>query len=158
MNVNPSHFKTQGDEGEDLPVESVTWDEADAFCTQLSANPAEKQRGRFYRLPTEAEWTSAYRAGSATPHYFALQQVNEYAWTRANAERKTHPVGKLKPNAWGFYDMNGNCWEWCADAEGETDRVVCGGSIFQDGGMIRTVAPRTRRTFDFGFRVACTFR
>ena len=120
MGKNPSHFK-----GATLPVETVSYDDALAFCQKLSDLPAEKAAGRKYRLPTEAEWEYCCRAGTSTPYHFG-QELNG---TQANCNgnfpygttekgpnlRKTSPVGSYPPNAWGLYDMHGNVWEWCQD-------------------------------------------
>ena len=94
------------------PVVNVSWNDALAFCRWLS-----KKEGKICRLPTEAEWEYACRAGSTTRYCFGddASDLGEYAWYGANSDRKTHPVGTKKPNAWGLYDMHGNAWEWCAD-------------------------------------------
>jgi len=111
----------------DRPVERVTWEEATEFCRKLSALPEEKQAGRVYRLPTEAEWEYACRAhllfmgGWPTRWSFgdAEQRLGHYAWFNENSGGQTHPVGKKIPNAWGLYDMHGNVWEWCSDWYGD---------------------------------------
>src|SRR5262249_88742 len=93
-----------------FPANSVTWDEAVAFCEKLAALPAEKKAGRRYRLPTEAEWEYACRAGTTTPYSFGAAATHrECALSRQRA------VGSYPSNAWGLYDMHGNVWEWCSD-------------------------------------------
>jgi formylglycine-generating enzyme required for sulfatase activity len=102
MGTNPSYFK-----GANLPVEQVSWDDAVEFCKKLS-----QKEGKTYRLPTEAEWEYACRAGTTTKFSFGddESQLGEYAWYGKNSGMKTHPVGKKKPNAWGLFDMHGNVW------------------------------------------------
>jgi formylglycine-generating enzyme required for sulfatase activity len=97
---------------DDFPVVNVTWADAAAFCAWLS-----RKEGRAYRLPTEAEWEYACRAGASTRFHWGDDESvrNEYAWTGANSGGGPHPVGKLKPNAWGFHDMLGNVYEYCSD-------------------------------------------
>jgi formylglycine-generating enzyme required for sulfatase activity len=94
------------------PVENVSWTDAELFCKRLS----EKEK-RTYRLPTEAEWEYACRAGSTTEFHFGDDPATlpEHAWFAGNSGKKSHPVGEKKPNAWGFLDMNGNVSEWCQD-------------------------------------------
>jgi formylglycine-generating enzyme required for sulfatase activity len=108
--VNPSKFK-----GPQNPVEMVSWDEAVEFCRKLSALPAEKAAGYVYRLPTEAEWEYACRAGTTTAYSFgdSESELGDYAWYKENSYGTTHPVGGKKPNAWGLYDMHGNVFELC---------------------------------------------
>lgn len=105
-----------------FPVDSVTWDDAVYFCKRLSSLPEERKAGRVYRLPTEAEWEYACRAGSKTLFSFegSKTTLDEYAWYRQNSSEnarshRPHPVGKKKPNSWGLYDMHGNLLEWCQD-------------------------------------------
>ena len=96
MKTNPSNFK-----GDDRPVEQVSWDEANAYCKAVDM-----------RLPTEAEWEYAARAGSKGPRY---GQIDLVAWYDGNSKNQTQPVAAKTPNEWGLYDMLGNVWEWVAD-------------------------------------------
>jgi formylglycine-generating enzyme required for sulfatase activity len=99
-----------------LPVANVTRSEAVDFCQSLSLLPAEATHGRVYRLPTEAEWEYACRAGTTTAYPFvAGASLNEFAWYGKNSDGKAHPVGEKKANPWGLHDMLGNVAEWCAD-------------------------------------------
>jgi formylglycine-generating enzyme required for sulfatase activity len=104
---NPSKFK-----GPTNPVEMVSWDDAADFCKKLSEKTARK-----VRLPTEAEWEFACRAGSKTCYFFGddAKQLGDYAWFAGNSNSRTHPVGLKKPNAFGLYDMLGNVFQWCGD-------------------------------------------
>jgi formylglycine-generating enzyme required for sulfatase activity len=101
--ANASYFQ-----GPRLPVEGVSWEDARKFCEALTA----KHDGYLYRLPTEAEWEFAARAGSASPRYGALDQI---AWHRDNSGGSTHPIGEKMPNGYGLYDTLGNVWEWVQD-------------------------------------------
>ena len=110
---NPSYFK-----GDDLPVEHLTWKEAQRFCEMLSSLPAERQAGRRYRLPTEAEWEYACRAGTTTPFNTGetlKPDQARFSFTNRSSPKQTAPVGTYPPNAWGLFDMHGNVWEWTAD-------------------------------------------
>ena len=113
MGNNPSLFPSDPKR----PVDQVTWDDAQAFIRKLNA----MEGAQLYRLPTEAEWEHAARAGSPSIYSFGNdpKQLGEYAWYRANSERRTHPVGQKQPNAWGLHDMLGNVWEWVQDWEGK---------------------------------------
>lgn len=103
MGGNPSYFKRA-----DLPVERVSWVDVQTFLQRVNA----RSDGYRYRLPTEAEWEYAARAGSAGPYY---GKPDEIAWHSGKWGVKTHPVGRKQPNAWGLYDMLGNVWEWVQD-------------------------------------------
>ena len=148
MGINPSYF--QGNPQN--PVESVYWEDAQAFCQKLS-----QIAGKTYRLPAEAEWEYACRAGTTTGYCFGDDycQLGEYAWYIDNSQGTTHPVGQKKPNTWGLYDMHGNVWEWCQKA------VMRGGSWGSDPDICRSAfryydIRRIYRSSNDGFRVACS--
>jgi formylglycine-generating enzyme required for sulfatase activity len=121
LETNPSNFK-----GNELPVESVNWYQATEFCKRLS-----RETKQEYRLPSEAEWEYACRAGTTTPFYFGETIAGELANYNASYtysgepkgeyRQQTTPVGQFPPNAFGLYDMHGNVWEWCADSWHDTD-------------------------------------
>jgi len=108
MGNNPSHFSSCGD---DCPVEKVSWNDAQDFISKLNQQEGTDR----YRLPTEAEWEYAARAGTHRARY---GDINKIAWYRDNAGMRTHAVGTKLPNAWGLYDMLGNVWEWVQDWKG----------------------------------------
>jgi formylglycine-generating enzyme required for sulfatase activity len=169
----PSHFKGS----DDLPVEQVSWEDAQAFCAKLNELEKEQLGGARYRLPTEAEWEYACRAGSTTRFCFGddLARLEEYAWFNGNSDGKTHPAGQKRPNGWGLYDMHGNVWEWCGDGyertyyanspgadplgpSGASARVIRGGSWLYDPRNARSanrsrLAPEDRNNY-LGFRLA----
>jgi formylglycine-generating enzyme required for sulfatase activity len=177
MGKNPSYFQGAkvGNENADLPVENVSWDDTVEFCKKLSDLPEEKKAGRVYRLPTEAQWEYACRAGSKTAYSFDDEEglLPEYGWFSSNSSDRTHTVGLLEPNAWGLYDMHGNVWEWCSDWYGEypkgavsdptgpcegSNRVNRGGSWNHGAAYCRSadrygIDPSYRR-HNYGFRVA----
>jgi formylglycine-generating enzyme required for sulfatase activity len=113
---NPSHFK--GDP--QRPVEKVRFTEAQEYCAAVTRREAQAGRlpsGYAYRLPSEAEWEYACRAGTTNLFSFgnAETDADAYAWTLENSDSTSHPVGLKRPNPWGLYDMHGNVWEWCSD-------------------------------------------
>jgi formylglycine-generating enzyme required for sulfatase activity/tRNA A-37 threonylcarbamoyl transferase component Bud32 len=192
MGSNPSQFcpagrgkdRVAGQDTDRLPVDSVTWDEAEDFCRRLTVRPTEQAAGRRYRLPTEVEWEYACRAGTTTP--FGLGAALSATQANFNGKRPyggapegvmrdyTVAVGSFPANPWGLYDMHGNVWEWCADhylpyadrnlpgpppPAANASRVLRGGSWFFGGADCRS-AKRTFRDPDNrspynGFRVAC---
>ncbi|MEE3371779.1 MAG: SUMF1/EgtB/PvdO family nonheme iron enzyme [Planctomycetota bacterium] len=170
MGKNDSKFR-----GPDRPVEQVSWNDAVSFCERLSALPAEKAAGHVYRLPTEAEWEYACRAGTVTPYNAgeSIGDLSDAAWFNGNAEA-TQPVGQKNPNAFGLFDMAGNVWEWCQDRYGPyaneqardpqgplsgSERVNRGGSWINLPQVCRS-ARRSRFSAErsytvLGFRVLC---
>ena len=169
MGSNPSSFK-----GGNLPVESVSWNDCQEFIKKLNT----LGQGIF-RLPTEAEWEYACRAGTVTRFYWGddndYSQIGQYAWYSSNSGSQTHEVGKKLPNAWGLFDMSGNVWEWCQDwysdytSDRQTDpqgpstgsyKVFRGGSWGNDPGYCSS-AHRNSNNPDYrgnsvGFRVVRT--
>ena len=119
MGTNPSNFKAPSYPGsENNPVEEVSWYDARAFCTALSA-----LTGRTFTLPSEAQWEYACRAGTTTLYSYGDSDalLGNYAWWWPNSDGTggpygTHPVGTKLPNNWNLYDMHGNVWEWCLDS------------------------------------------
>ncbi|MFE9858624.1 formylglycine-generating enzyme family protein [Streptomyces sp. NPDC005780] len=161
-------------QGELLPVEGVSWLDAVRFCNALSLREGLAPAYRLhddaagvewdpatdgYRLPAEAEWEHACRAGTTEARYGPLDDI---AWHRGNAQDRPHEVGSRQPNAWGLYDTLGNVWEWCWDVyDAEvygTYRVLRGGGWFDEHWSCRaSVRRRSHPTFridDTGFRVA----
>ena len=132
MESNPSNFK-----GADRPVETVSWNDAQEFLKKLNAAWANSRSPAQFRLPSEAEWEYAARAGTQTAYSFGddPNQLGEYAWFVDNSGNNTHPVGQLKPNAFGLYDMHGNVWEWVADTYHENyNDAPTDGSVWEDLG------------------------
>ena len=180
LTASPSSF-----EGEDCPVESVSWEDAVEFCVRLS-----RVTGRGYRLPTEAEWEYACRAGTETPFYFGEtisgtvanydSSVVYQGESAMKSQGRTNPVGEFPPNARGLYDMHGNVWEWCADdwhdnydgapndgsarkdaSNDSGSRLLRGGSWFFDPRYCRSAyrpsySPGLAND-SIGFRLVCDF-
>ena len=160
MSNNPSYFK-----GDNLPVEQVSWDDAQKFISKLNA----QNDGYKYRLPTEAEWEYAARSGTTGDYAGSLDSM---AWYGANSGSKTHEVGTKQANAWGLFDMHGNVWEWCQDwygnyqsgsvtdptgASSGSDRVGRGGGWYNGAVNLRSAlrgsySPLGRGS-NLGFRV-----
>ena len=157
------------------PVTQVSWDDAVSFCEQLSGTPDELRAGCLYRLPTEAVWEYACRAGSNTQYSFGdnESQLANYAWYDSNSGGREHPVGQKNANAWGLFDMHGNVWEWCRDGYGlydsdaatdpvgspdSPDRVFRGGSWGNSAQHCRSAfrngSPAWMGGFNLGFRIA----
>jgi formylglycine-generating enzyme required for sulfatase activity len=169
MGSNPSKFSSCG---ENCPVEQVSWDDAQEFIKKLNA----QNDGYQYRLPSEAEWEYACRAGTTGDY---AGDLNSMAWYTVNADYKTHPVGQKQANAWGLYDMHGNVSEWVMDyqhnnydgapADGSAwskaisdDRMERGGSWTFDAKRVRS-AQRGEATHDYrwkdvGFRLVAVSR
>jgi formylglycine-generating enzyme required for sulfatase activity len=166
---SPSTF-----EGDRHPVEGVSWYDAIYFCNLLSKKSGFKQcylidnegqevslnsQADGYRLPTDAEWEYACRAGTRAVRHGELDDI---AWYKENSEHKTHEVGLKDPNSWGLYDMLGNVWEWCWDIYDKEVygpyRVFRGGGWYDAArGCLASNRRRSHPTFaidDLGFRVA----
>jgi formylglycine-generating enzyme required for sulfatase activity len=169
MGNNPSWFK-----GPKNPVELVSWDDAQEFCKKVS-----QLTGKTVRLPTEAQWEYACRAGTKTRFWTrfysgdAAGDLDGVAWYEENSRGTTHPVGQKKPNAWDLYDLHGNVWEWCQDvygpykagavmdpegpANGTRSRVLRGGAwSYYPGGCLpayRVYDTPNHGSYYFGFRI-----
>lgn len=112
MGSNPSCFRD-----EKHPVETVSWEEVQVFIRKLNALENSGEKSSIYRLPTEAEWEYAARAGTITSFFFGDDEskLTEYAWYLKNSGLQTHPAGLKKSNTWGLYDIYGNVGEWVQD-------------------------------------------
>jgi formylglycine-generating enzyme required for sulfatase activity len=115
---NPAKFTAGNGGGPDHPVENVSWDDAAAFCRLLTDRATEREAGRVYRLPTEAEWEYACRAGTGTAFGHGDGLTPDLG-NFAEAVGRTTPAGRYPPNSWGLQDTHGTVWEWCADWYGE---------------------------------------
>jgi len=169
---NPSHFK-----GADLPVEEVSWQDAKNFCQYLNI-----YTGKNYRLPSEAEWEYACRAGSRGLYCFGDEEnlLEQYAWYSKNSGATTHAVGQKKPNGYGLYDMHGNVWEWGEDVWHENYngapsdgsawvsggdnryRLLRGGGWYDDANVCRAASrdwyDPDDGDYNVGFRLVCVLR
>lgn len=171
MGGNPSLFKDCGD---DCPVENVSWIDAQEFIRRLNRIEGTNK----YRLPTEAEWEYACRAGATGKFSFGENEneLGNHAWYNKNSDSRTHPVAKKMPNSWGLYDMYGNVWEWCQDGYDDypsgkvTDpkglpagqhRVLRGGSWLDNAAIARSAFRGQEypvvRSHDIGFRLVRAF-
>ena len=154
MGNNPAHFK----EGADRPVENVSWYDAMEFCKKLNDMGLAPAGYKFF-LPTEAQWEYAARGGNKSKgyEYSGSNDINEVAWYDDNSGGQTHPVGEKKPNELGLYDMSGNVWEWCLDADGPY-RVLRGGGWYYNARYCRSAYRDGRgpvlRYDRVGFRLA----
>jgi formylglycine-generating enzyme required for sulfatase activity len=144
MGTDPSYFK-----GDGHPVEQISWNDCQEFLKGLS----EKAPGGW-RLPTEAEWEYAFKAGGDG----SVTVLDDYAWYWKNSQNMTHPVGEKRANAWGLHDMLGNVWEWCEDRyKDSSKRIIRGGSWRSHARYVRAasrrwIVPDDRLDF-LGFRL-----
>ncbi len=181
MGSNPSYFKEQKyctgsyvatpvAMCPNHPVEQVSFEDVQGFIEKMNSTVRD---GYKYRLPTEAEWEYAARAGTQTAYYFGDAPIDQYAWYDGSSGSQTHEVAKLKPNAYGLYDMSGNVWQWVQDwygdysrqdqtnplgAQSGSNRVLRGGSWYSYARYVRSAyrsydAPG-RRADSVGFRLA----
>jgi formylglycine-generating enzyme required for sulfatase activity len=186
MGTNPSHYSAtgagqnlvKGMNTDDFPVENVSWDDTQEYLKKLNARAAEGARRGGYRLPTEAEWEYACKAGTKTRYHFGDAIDDKKANFSGSHLRRTVKVGSYPPNAWGLYDMHGNVWEWCQDwfapynPNARKDpkgpdlragmRAIRGGGWESDATTCRS-AQRGTNTLNFrgnfnGFRVAWSAR
>jgi formylglycine-generating enzyme required for sulfatase activity len=171
MGKNPSKWQ-----GPRNSVEMVSWEEAVEFCRKATAELRQRKligTDEVIRLPSEAEWEYACRAGTTTPYSFGTADIKEYCWFKGNSKGYDPPVGAKKPNPWGLYDMHGYIWEWCADGwhadyagvpadgsawdvKGAREHVIRGGSWNDPADSCHSAARATRaadfRSDTIGFR------
>ena len=183
LKPEPSKFKPEDNQKNNLPVEKVSWYDAEEFCKRLS-----KHTGKQYRLASEAEWEYACRAGTTTPFHFGETITSELAnydashtfadESKGEYREKTTPLGQFPPNAFGLYDMHGNVYEWCCDTwhnnyegapkdgniwidkiENNDRRVLRGGSWYNNPEDCRSANRSINNPdygyYDHGFRVVC---
>lgn len=148
VGFNPAFFPRCGP---NCPAEFVPWEEVQLFLHRLN----EKERSTAYRLPTEAEWEYACRAGTSTEYAFGDDPapLGEYAWTGENADKQTHRVGLKRSNPWGLYDMHGNVWEWVQDGIGPYPAGPVEDPLYDDGG-----AQKVLRGGSWSFSNPASFR
>ena len=171
MGANPS--KSGYLENDRAPVESVTWYDAVKYCekrTEAARAAGQLPPGYVYRLPTEAEWEYACRAGTTTSYSYGedIEALDRHAWWAGNGGAAPHTVGLLKPNPWGLYDMHGNVFEWCLDRyapypggdahAGRDLRVVRSGAFYCPANVVRSACRFESRTASspswlVGFRI-----
>ena len=126
------HERSGSSPGDGTPVVDVSWEDAQRYCAWLS-----RRSGREIRLPSEAEWECACRAGSAAEYTYGdgEEGLGEYAWFAGNSGNGAREVGSRRPNAWGLFDLHGNVWEWCEDQWHDSyDGAPSDGSPWVDGG------------------------
>lgn len=147
MGTNSSSYKD-----DNLPVENVSWNKATEFCSKLS-----RMTGRKYRLPTEAEWEYACRAGTTGDY---AGELDAMAWYRNNSGAfGPHPVGQKQPNGFRLYDMHGNVWEWCEDIWHENyNGAPSDGSAWLDGGDPKRRVFRGGSAFNFAISLRSAWR
>jgi formylglycine-generating enzyme required for sulfatase activity len=173
--ISNTEFQKYNNLGDNYPVVMVSWIDIQGFIKWLNGHKPESDEGS-YRLPTEAEWEFACRAGSNTIYCFgdSKDKLGEYAWFEENSDGRPHQTGQKKPNSWGIYDMHGNVWEWVQDwfdpeyylkspildpqgPKNGTHKVVRGGGCYRYAGYCRSAyrysLPPDDRHFFLGFRL-----
>ena len=147
MGSNPSNFK-----GDDLPVETVSWNDCQDFISKLNA-----MTGKRFRLPTEAEWEYAARGGKKSRgyQYSGNNTLGDIAWYSGNSSSRTHAVGTKQPNELGIYDMAGNVWEWCQDWKGSYSSSPLVNPIGAVSGSLRVYRGGSWSSSARGCRTSC---
>ena len=159
MGMNPSKFK-----GANRPVENISWEDAVKFCeklTQIELIEARLPNGFSYQLPLDAEWEYACRAGTTTAYFWGDLPVQENAnYEFENSTGQTTDITSFLPNPWGFFNVHGNCWEFCADIPGENTvyRYARGGSWVDNSDFMRSAyryeVQRDSKNYSLGLRIA----